>query len=359
MKIALLNLPIDNNYGGNLQRFALMMVLRDMGHDVTHIQLKSKAEIKWFLAPLVFTKRVLFRYLFRRPVKINQEARINELYQDRLKVVIPFYEKYIKHTEECFTAKDIKKITEGQYDAFIVGSDQCWRKDMNDSLGWKTFLFGFLPGEKAKRIAYGASFGKDTVVYGTEERKEFCKLYERFTAVSVREKSGLKILEEMGCFKPVPQLVLDPTLLLNKEEYLNLIDSENATSPAKGKVFCYVLDKTDQIDRIAQEKAAELQTEVVFYGIYGSDELSIEMWLKSIYEADFVITDSYHGTIFSLIFNKRFIFCGNERRGNSRIDTLFDLFGIDKRGVGYCDTLPNKVKELRESSIDYLRGSLR
>lgn len=356
MRIALLNLPIDNNYGGNLQRYALMKVLQDMGHDVTHVQLRYREKLKWYMVSLVYAKRILLRYIMRKPTVINQELKSNELYRGRLKAILPFYEKYIKHTDICFDASEIRKLTEGKYDAFIVGSDQCWRKDMNVLIGWKTFLFDFLKYDRIKRIAYGVSFGKETSTYNEFEKKEFRSLYEKFKAASVREKSGLQILGDMGCTKPIPMQVLDPTFLLDREDYIQLIRNEKSPSPAKGKVFCYVLDMTEQIEKKAQEKASELQTEVVNYGIYGGEQLSIEMWLKSIYEASYVMTDSYHGTVFSILFHKPFIFCGNERRGNDRITSLFQIL-CENNKFDY-EILDEKLIELRAKSLSFLSESL-
>ena len=359
MRIALLNLPIDNNYGGNLQRYALMKVLQDMGHDVTHISLYSKARLRWYMAPLVYLKRFVYKYLFGKSIIINQEVKINQLYQERLEIIKPFYNEYIKHTTPCYTVKDIQRVTVRKYDAFVVGSDQCWRKDMNDSVGWKTFLFNFLTDKDVKRIAYGASFGKETTTYNETEAREFNQLYKMFTAVSVRERTGLDILCSMGCTTPTPQVVLDPTLLLNQDDYQRLMEKEKFPSPAKGKVFCYVLDKTDDIEKKAQAKASELGTEVVFYGIKGSDGLSIEMWLKSIYEAEYVITDSYHGSVFSLIFNKPFDFCGNERRGNTRVENLFNLFGIEKTGTIDYSIISPRIEEYKKASLAFLSNSLK
>ncbi len=356
MKIALLNLPLDNNYGGNLQRYALMKVLQDMGHEVTHIQLRYRAKLKWYVTPFVYAKRIIKKYVLFKQVEINLEKQINELYDKRLEIVLPFYEKYIKHTEICYTASGISKLTKGKFDAFIVGSDQCWRKEMIDSIGWGTFLFDFISDNNAKRIAYGVSFGINKAKYDVIEKKVFQKLYNYFTAVSVREKSGLQILAEMGCLKPRPLQVLDPTLLLCMEDYLNLIETEKSPSSAKGKVFCYVLDKNVQIEQIAQNKASELRTDVVYYGLYSGEKLSIEMWLKSIYEAEYVITDSYHGTIFSVLFNKPFKFCGNERRGNDRIKSLLETLIISSE-IDYDKT--NEVLLLKEKeSLSFLRDCL-
>lgn len=356
MRIALLNLPIDNNYGGNLQRYALMKVLQDMGHDVTHISLFYRAKLRWYIVPFAYMKRFVYKYILRRSIVINQEAWINQLYNKKWNIVKPFYSKHIKHTQPCYNVKDILRVIVGKYDAFIVGSDQCWRKDMTKSIGWNNFMFDFVKNSETKLIAYGVSFGKDVNMYKGSEFSEFKSLYEKFYAVSVRENTALNILDEMGCYNPVPVQVLDPTLLLPPADYIKLFSDINLDSPSRGKVLCYVLDKTEEIINFAYKKAIGLNTEAVFYGISDDKGLSIEMWLKSIYEASFVITDSYHGTIFSILFNKPFKFCGNEKRGNARISSLFETLGIsDEFDYGEVN---NKIELWRGLSKEFLQKSI-
>ena len=157
MKIALLNLPYDNNYGGNLQRYALMKVLQDMGHDVTHLNLRFHYHLPWYKVPYSYTKRIILKYVLGRDVRINQEKYSREQYQERCAITESFYQKYIKHTEPLYKLSELKKYTD--FDAYVVGSDQVWRKKIANKY-LPTMFLDFLPKDsKAKRIAYGVSLG--------------------------------------------------------------------------------------------------------------------------------------------------------------------------------------------------------
>lgn len=112
MKIALLNLPFDNNYGGNLQRYALVKVLENMGHEVTHIFLKSRASLPWYKKTICYLKRLLVKILFDKNTEIYYERKINEIAEQRNKVFLDFYEKYVTHTAPCYNIADIKKVCE-------------------------------------------------------------------------------------------------------------------------------------------------------------------------------------------------------------------------------------------------------
>lgn len=327
MKIALLNLPVDNNYGGNLQRYALMKVLQDLGHDVTHIALRYKRNLPWYKKPYSYPKRFILKYFFHKKIHINEEAYLNKQDKEKLKTILPFYDKYIKHTRFCYSIRDFVRETRGKFDAYVVGSDQVWRKSMCLPIGWRNFLLEFAAEENVKRFAYAISFGIDSTEYDEEEYSEFRELFSYFNHVSVRENTAVDILNAMGCNTSHVSLCLDPTLLLDRLEWVKLCSDVNPSKLTKGKIFCYVLDMTEEIKKLIKQKSEELILPVVVAGL-SSTTLSITDWLSSIYDAEFVITDSYHGIVFSIIFGKQFLYCGNKRRGNSRIESLFEIIGI-------------------------------
>ncbi len=327
MRIAILNLPVDNNYGGNLQRYALMKVLQNMGHDVTHIDIESKWTLPWYKKPYSYPKRFILRYLLHRDIHINEEFYRNRQDEKRIENVLPFYNKYIKHTKKCYSINDVINETKDKFDAYVVGSDQVWRKSMCGSIGWRNFLLEFTKGEHVKRIAYAVSFGIDSSEYNREEYDDFKKLFSSFDSVSVRESLALRILESMGCHAAGVSVCLDPTLLLDKFEWEDLCEGTTLLEPTKGKIFCYVLDMTEEIKVYIKRKSEELNLQVIIAGL-SETTLSITEWLLSIHDAAYVITDSYHGTVFSIIFEKQFHYCGNIRRGNSRIQSLFEITGI-------------------------------
>ncbi len=327
MKIALLNLPYDNNYGGNLQRYALMKVLQDMGHDVTHINLRFSYYLLWYKKPYSYTKRFILKYLLGKDIKINQEQYLKQKYEERCAVTEPFYQRYIKHTEPI---TDLKKLRELHgFDAFVVGSDQVWRKNIAGKY-LNTMFLDFLPVDtNVKRIAYGVSLGVAENELSQEEINRLSEFYRRFDAVSVREDSALSLFKAYNWTNPKAMQVLDPTLLLNKEDYMQLI-SGASTVPSEGNLFCYILDKTGKKSQLIKQKAEELQLKPFELGLTDDKPASIEQWLRSFADAEYVITDSYHGLVFSIIFNKPFHLIRNKFRGNARFDSVMDLFNLSE-----------------------------
>ena len=322
MKIALLNLPYDNNYGGNLQRYALMKVLQDMGHDVTHVNLRFSFYLPWYKKPFSYTKRVILKYILGRNVKINQEFYSRRQYEGRCAVTEPFYQRYIKHTEPITDLEKLKKLH--GFDVFVVGSDQVWRKKIAGKY-LDTMFLDFLPKDSSvKRIAYGVSLGVDENELSQEEINRLSEFYRRFDAVSVRENSALSLFKAYGWTTPQAIQVLDPTLLLNKEEYMQLISCAS-TVPPKGNLFCYILDKTEEKSLLIKEKAEELQLKPFELGLSDDKPASIEQWLRSFADAKYVITDSYHGFVFSVIFNRPVCLLENKTRGNARFHSLLSF----------------------------------
>lgn len=356
MKIALLNLPFDNNYGGNLQRYALIKVLQNYGHDVEHINLKFRYTLPWYKIPYSYSKR-LFVKIFKdkvQPFFIEREKNKQKEYCEYNANI--FYNKYIPHTDAVYTIQQIKDSIDGaHFEAVIVGSDQVWRKSMTESIGYENFFLKFV-GDHILKIAYSVSLGSSHCDYSCKEIKKIKMLYRRFAAVSVREKSALDIFSNNGWISPKAEWTLDPTLLLNKVDYNDLINNADTVNVTREKIFCYVLDMNDKIK-------CELNSYGVDYvinGLNSSDKVSIEQWLNNIKQSKMVVTDSYHGVVFSIIFNKPFRFMGNIRRGNDRIDSLFSMLGIDKRKTLDCDwnKINNRIAELKNKSLSFLLSGL-
>lgn len=229
-KVALLNLHYDNNYGGNLQRYALMKTLQRLGCDVTYLYMRDNWG-DWFADRSIFNimeksiKQVVRHILKPRVEPWFVWHRENENYRRNCLVTEPFLDKYIPHTKVIYTHNSLKRVfRSGNYDAVIVGSDQVWRKKYNERYGIGTYFLDFVADDyKVKRIAYGASFGVEEKEYNEEDQEKILSLFEHFDAVSVREKSGLRLLKEYDWMKPEACCVIDPTLLLTKSDYDDLI----------------------------------------------------------------------------------------------------------------------------------------
>lgn len=362
MKIALLNLPFDNNYGGNLQRYALMKVLEDMGHEVTHIFQRISRQLPFYRWPLVLAKRVIKKYILQSECLIFWEQHYNRTENEKADLALPFYEKYIKHTTPVKNVSDLKKITKKNFDAYIVGSDQVWREDMTNQLGIENYFLSFVRNPTVKKIAYAVSLGTDYNTFSPSNIKRLSELYTMFCAVSYRETSARHIFESNGWVSPKPQLVLDPTLLLEVNDYKKIITENKTSALTSNKIYCYILDQNDHVKSIILEKKNYLHLEVIMDGLNKqSNPTTIPQWLNNIKNAEYVITDSYHGSIFSIIFRKPFLFLGNKRRGNARIDSLFSILNIEKKDNDFIicnNSVYEKINELRQKSLIFLNRSL-
>ena len=350
-KIAILNLQVDDNYGGHLQRYALIRILQDMGFEVVHLNTRFSGSKKSVIKQLKggIKRLVLYPYY----AFVTGKDLILKYYLRHEPATEAFYDKYIPHTKRIYSKEELSRYID--YDYFIVGSDQVWRKSIAAEYGLFTYLFDYLPLDK-KRIAYGASMGTDKSEMTEEEIVRFRDLYSRFTVASVREKSGLDLLASYGCYNPKPEWVLDPTLLLMREDYEHVILS-GRTVPLKEKIFYYILDMNEQKETTIQAKAREREMD---YRIWDKDaNCTVEQWLRSFRDAELVITDSFHGLVFSLIFNKPFCLLRNEFRGNARFDSIAEQLGVNLDAEEQDYKRINKaIADARELSIRYMKNSI-
>lgn len=357
MKIALLNFPFDNNYGGNLQRYALMQVLQGMGYDVTHLQTSFYERIPGRCALYTILKRLARRVLKKNKEGIFREFHQNRKYAKEIKAIKPFYDKYIKHTQIICSYQELKKFD--YFEAYIVGSDQVWRRSMSYKYPFSSMFLEFLKDKhRIKRIAYGVSFGTSEDEISDSEKPELAELYKMFDAVSIREDSGFQLLKKYGWNHPKAIQVLDPTLLLPMQWYSEIID-EGKTLPLEGDMFCYVLDSKKEIDDIINEVALQKHLRPFRTSIDPINMVSIEQWLRSFRDAKYIVTDSFHGFVFSIIFNKPVKLVYNKRRGNDRFDSLQRLLNYNPEDANIdWDRMNDKIKHYANLSRNFLRVSL-
>jgi hypothetical protein len=357
MKIALLNLPLDNNYGGNLQRYALIKVLQKMGHEVEHINLKFHYTLPWYKWWYSYPKRIIYKYVFgRKNTCIFIEKMKNNEMKEKMLLTLNFYNKYIPHTPCCTNIRQVKKYTANKYDAYVVGSDQVWRKGSATQIGLKNYLLNFTKNEDVGRYAYAVSFGVSGNLLNKKEIVSLASDYSLFNAVSVREQSGLTLLKEYGWNLPIPCLCLDPTFLLSQKDYIDLIEENEVKNLTSNRIFTYILDESEKTKSVIACYREKYKTNIVEVSLHDTSTVSIFQWLNNIRLAKFVITDSYHGCVFSIIFNRPFIFLGNESRGNSRIESLFEMLGINSKETEFIDyeKVNVKIERLKNISINFL-----
>ena len=331
MRIGILTLPLHTNYGGILQAYALQTVLERMGHEVHVIEKKRRPlSIPIQKMPFCYGKRIVKNIIGRKcPIfyeqKYNREQPIIRQNTDK------FIKKYI-HIAEYDDFSDIK---ESGYDAIVVGSDQVWRPKYFGLNQIENAYLKFAEGWNIKRIAYAASFGTDEWEYTPKQTYECGKLLRLFDAVSVREDSGVDLCKRY--FGVEAQHVLDPTMLLNREDYIKLFEVAD-TPKSKGNLLYYILDETEEkkalIKRIADEKGLILfnvksQSDDINSPVSDRIQPPLEQWLRGFYDAEFVVTDSFHACVFSILFNKPFLAVGNTERGMSRFKSLLGSFKLE------------------------------
>ncbi|MBQ9658673.1 MAG: polysaccharide pyruvyl transferase family protein, partial [Clostridia bacterium] len=334
MRIGIYTQPLRFNYGGLLQAWALQTVLEKMGHKVWILDPSPYIFLPRWKIPFSYSKRFIKKIFGKNPNLIHIEQIRNREYDIMNSNLVSFKKRI--HTKTWNKISDIK---EKNFDVIITGSDQVWRPKYNRSYH-RTIENAFLDFTKnwnIKRIAYAASFGVDEWEFDLRQTKNCSLLVKRFDAISVRENHGVKLCKKY--LNVEASHVLDPTLLLDKRDYDIIINSVETHQP-EGNLLCYILDedenKTAIINTISKEKNLKpFQTNSRYDNkqekIENRIQISVEQWLRNFRDAEFIVTDSFHACIFSLIFEKPFIVIGNPVRGLSRVSSLLEQFGLSHR----------------------------
>lgn len=363
MKIAILTLPLYANYGGILQCYALQTVLERMGHEV-FILSKPKYKLLYYpIWALAICKRFFKHYILGIDIDI-----IRAPFQIIRQNTDVFIKKYIhKYVCRNWTTK-----TANQFDAIIVGSDQVWRLECFSPI--EDAFLDFAKKSHIRRFAYAASFGIDKCPYSIKQLKQCKNLLQMFERVSVREFSGVEICRNYFGVDAIQ--MLDPTLLLSVDDYRRIMKSTK-TYPFKGDMMVYMLDrskdKEDFVERIAKEKgltpfwmSSDIDDNTL--PLEKRIKMSVEQWLRGFNDAKYVLTDSFHGCVFSIMFRKNFIAIGNQERGLTRFISLLQVFGLEDRLIVQAsdynkidikktinwDRVDSILKVKREGSFNFL-----
>lgn len=327
MRIAILTLPLQINYGGIIQNYALQTVLQRMGHEVETINLKKKLLAKKY--DISFLTKIL------GPSASGRKQLVYHFVQDQIRLTAPLYNK-----------KDIRKYDFSRFDAVIVGSDQVWRlryayPDID------TYFLDFIKNgtgnRRVRKIAFSVSFGIDTAEFSPEQIRQCGKYIQDFDLVTVREESALALIDEVYRWtcKNGPIQTLDPTLLLEKDDYVRLCGA-CPKEEQKGGLFYYVLDMTEEKRELIRKIARDLGVEPFtvqanphkWYTRRLREDQMVpppQKWLEAFQRASYVFTDSFHGSVFSLIFEKEFLAMGNKKRGISRFTSLLNQFHLNHK----------------------------
>ena len=374
MKIALIIFPLHPSHGCILQTYALYYTLKKKGHDVTIVNRQ------WAAPSLLGYLKRIGKNMYLRLFHGYKGAIFYEGAYPKSNMVElnAFIEKYLKaDTITVYNERALKELSHIHFDAYIVGSDQTWRPKYVPNI--YNYYLNFIPsGNKVKRISYAASFGTEDWEYNQIQEDICRKLISKFSAISVREDSGIKICRDY--FHVNAQLVVDPTLLLTLEEYKELVNY--TSSGFDNSLSCYLLDKTinkeDVVEYVSRVKGlipvyVNTETENSFAELGKQIAPSIESWIGGFIRAEFVVNDSFHAMLFSVLFNKPFIVIGNRKRGIIRFISFLNSIGLEERLVSDTSSITlelinksvdwelvnNKIFSLRRKSINFLMAALK
>jgi len=357
-------MPLCANYGGTLQNWALQQVLIKMGHEPITLRFpvmyQGMSSVHYWLKvfPIQLARFIAHKFIggkYEMPMTIGP-------WKKSVMGMERFVDEHINVTEYLpnLSMDDVRRYG---VEALIVGSDQIWRPVMYDAV--KYYFLGFAKDSDILRIAYAPSVALDRWPYKEETTVQLRELIKQFTAVSVREESSVKLVKDnLGIDA---QWALDPTMLLKKEDYLDVC--KNVQMSETPFVFAYILDMTEEKREMAERTAKAVGCSVRYLTAdkVKSDD-TIEKWLANFRDATYVITDSYHGTVFSLIFQKQFFCFYNTFRGNARMDSLKKISGLDDRFVTDCQEIQNdninyteveqRFRIMNHKSISFLEKTL-
>lgn len=256
-----------------------------------------------------------------------------------------FANKYLNFTHYIETEKDLKNLN-SYTDNFIVGSDQVFRYlYIKEYLNIYLLLYtNFLK----KRIAFSASFGRENFDEADEqEKKNFSKYLKRFDYISTREKSGVDICKNE--FNIKAEHILDPVFLVDKNLFDNVINDSNIDY--KNSIVSYILDETEKTDNILEILSTEYKLPVKKIN---PKHQSPSDFLNAVKNGSFIITDSFHGVCFALIYHKKFICIRNKARGYARFQSLIDSFNISNLFVDETDEILNKKDLFEDYNYEFI-----
>lgn len=355
-------MPLASNYGGTLQNYALQVVLKRFGHEPITLRFPSMYQNRTTISSLKLYLNLLCRYILK---KILMRHVSRPLTPSAWRNNTSNFERFIKaniNVTDYITRLSVDKCEKWEINALIVGSDQIWRPEVPYVI--ERYFCGFAKDSSIKRISYAASLALEKWTFNQEQTEEIRMLLQKFSNISVRESNGIELLKNnVHCDA---QWVLDPTILLTKKDYLQLI--MDIPKKTDNYIFTYILNPDEDKNKIIRRIATEKGLKVISLDDKALNPSSIECWLAHFRDADYIITDSFHGTVFSLLFEKQFICFENAHRGNARFESLKLLTGLNERFICECDALTEnkinyfvvneKIAKAKAFSLEYLKNSL-
>ena len=377
--------PGHNNYGTSLQGYAMLKKIQQLGYNCEVIQYKKNLTIIQKLRFIVnairageakelysrFTKKNVLKKYPQYALGIKQRTEAVNKYKE--KKLIPLFHEYVGYEALHNGSRN--------YSAVVVGSDQVWTPM---SLPNKFFNLLFVD-DSVTKVAYASSFGVSEIP--NFQKKATGEYLDRFAYIGVREQRGKEIVDSLS--HKTAQVVADPTLLLSRDEWEKEIEDSkvNETEPY---IFCYFLGTNQDARKAVNELKAKTGLKIITirhmdeyvpedekFGDEAPYNVDPNDFVKYISKATYVCTDSFHCSVFSIIFHRRFMtfyrFANNSKTGrNSRIDSLFNVLGVNKNHIYTEGNILNGIEapinwpnvdinlcKLRQESIDFLDNALK
>lgn len=354
------------NYGAQLQAFALGIALKNIGFDIEYINRRPST-------------------YFEFSSKCDKFIKQKEL-DTKFRGFVDFEKSYLQpQSIRLIHNSDYKHLDVSKYFAVIVGSDQIWRDSyFYSSFEYSPYLY-FFDDPDIRKISYAASFGKNTCVQPEDRRNIISSLLKKFYAISVREQSGVDILRNY--YDVEGTWVSDPTLLHTADVYIRKLGLTRK-SETDFQIGTYILGGSynhfRKLNKLSQY--AHIPLKHIYGSFYHNKILnrfnlnrfmkipSVIEWLDLILNSKYIVTDSFHGLAFSIIFNKQFVVFNNTNGGSERFISLLRVLGLEDRlfewnadeqivfqklreKINYED-VNSRLKTFVSPSLDFLKRSL-
>lgn len=309
MKIGILTLQGASNYGAVLQVLGLSEYLKSKGHQVKVIDYYTP-EVYGYYNYRVFSKPISLRSVVSKTVRYRQNKAEVKAFDD-------FRESYLCFTERCSDVDGFAQVC-NQFDAVICGSDQIWNPIANGGHN-DEYYFAPVDGSKVRKIAYAASYGNVDRAKGLKPKIAHW-LFD-FHSISVREGEAVGFLESLTDKKI--ERVIDPSMLLDAADYQKF---EKQIEIPRNYLLTYMLGTNEAMSKAVEAASQKLGLPIICLGRRIGDGRFIKNigpgeFLYLYHHADAVVTSSFHGTAFSLLYGKPFVTFGNGSY-NSRMETL-------------------------------------
>ncbi len=364
MKTGVITFHSAHNYGATLQAWALQKALQKLGTQPCIVNYHPQVIDRLYIVPPLDTARKCLQYLTRRGVRQRRK---------KLKIKYEKYSEFLrghfKFVGDYTTYDELEKNPPG-LDCYIAGSDQVWNTDHTGGYD-PAYLLEF--AEKgSKRISYAASIGRER--FPAQYRSSFAKALEKFDAISVREESTSGAIAEVT--GKMPAVVIDPTLLLSKEEYDEIKVPSKRT---ERYILVYMMETNRKLIQLADSISLATGLPVIQRkpGKIFKNELDSFYthtpgeFLGEVEKAEYVITNSFHGTVFSAVYERPFISMLHSQTGSRTVDLLRvleledhilyrarDFSQMEQFKIKNPKELRGRIEKLRLESVDFLAKAL-